>query len=53
MPALQKGKELGTIVFISTATISSISSRGGSPCQNLLFSPVEEEGASSISSNLT
>jgi hypothetical protein len=50
MPALQKGKELGTIVFISTATISS---RGGSPCQNLLFSPVEEEGASSISSNLT
>jgi hypothetical protein len=40
-------------VICSTDTISSISSRGGAPSQNLLYSPLEEEGASSISSNLT
>jgi hypothetical protein len=42
--------------MLSTATISSISSissRGGAPGQNLLYSPLEEEGVSSISSNLT
>jgi hypothetical protein len=41
------------LCMCSTATISSISSRGGTPGQNLLYSPLEEEGASSISSNVT
>jgi hypothetical protein len=32
---------------------SPLSPRGGAPGQNLLYSPLEEEDASSISSNLT
>jgi hypothetical protein len=37
----------------STASISCISSRGRAPGKNILYSPLAEEGAFSISSNLT
>jgi hypothetical protein len=38
---------------VTTYSISSISSGVGAPSPNLLYSPLEEEGASSISANVT